>query len=85
MGPEGAVNVVFRKELAEAEDPEALRERLVQEYRERFANPYVAAGRGYLDGVIRPSQTRYMLIRGLEMLRDKRVRRPARKHGNIPL
>ncbi|MBO9371565.1 MAG: methylmalonyl-CoA carboxyltransferase, partial [Chloroflexi bacterium] len=85
MGPEGAVNVVFRKELAEAEDPEAVRERLVQEYRERFANPYVAAGRGYLDGVIRPSQTRYMLIRGLEMLRDKRVRRPARKHGNIPL
>jgi Acetyl-CoA carboxylase, carboxyltransferase component (subunits alpha and beta) len=85
MGPEGAVNVVFRKELAEAEDPEAVRRRLVQEYRERFANPYVAAGRGYLDGVIRPSQTRYMLIRGLEMLRDKRVRRPARKHGNIPL
>lgn len=85
MGPEGAVNVVFRRELAEAEDPEAVRERLVQEYRERFANPYVAAGRGYLDGVIRPSQTRPMLIRGLEMLRDKRVRRPARKHGNIPL
>ena len=85
MGPEGAVNVVFRKELAEAEDPEAVREHLVREYRERFANPYVAAGRGYLDGVIRPSQTRYMLIRGLEMLRDKRVRRPARKHGNIPL
>ncbi len=85
MGPEGAVNVVFRKELTEAEDPEAARQRLVQEYRERFANPYVAAGRGYLDGVIRPSQTRYMLIRGLEMLKDKRVRRPPRKHGNIPL
>ncbi|MCS7178805.1 MAG: acyl-CoA carboxylase subunit beta [Anaerolineae bacterium] len=85
MGPEGAVNVVFRKELAEADDPEAARERLVREYRDRFANPYVAAGRGYLDGVIRPSQTRSMLIRGLEMLRDKRVRRPARKHGNIPL
>ncbi len=85
MGPEGAVNVVFRRELAEAEDPAAERERLVREYRERFANPYVAAGRGYLDGVIRPSRTRYLLIRGLEMLRDKRVRRPARKHGNIPL
>ncbi len=85
MGPEGAVNVVFRKELAEAGDPAAERERLVREYRERFANPYVAAGRGYLDGVIRPSRTRYLLIRGLEMLRDKRVRRPARKHGNIPL
>lgn len=85
MGPEGAVNVVFRKELAEAEDPEMVRQQLVQEYRERFANPYVAAGRGYLDAVIRPSQTRPLLIRGLEMLRDKRVRRPARKHGNIPL
>jgi propionyl-CoA carboxylase beta chain len=85
MGPEGAVNIAFRQELAEAEDPEALRQQLVQEYRERFANPYVAAGRGYLDGVIRPSQTRPLLIRGLEMLRDKRVRRPARKHGNIPL
>ncbi len=85
MGPEGAVNVVFRKELAEAEDPEMVRQQLVQEYRERFANPYVAAGRGYLDAVIRPSQTRPLLIRGLEMLRDKRVRRPPRKHGNIPL
>lgn len=85
MGPEGAVNIVFRKELAGAEDPEATRRQLVQEYRQRFANPYVAAGRGYLDGVIRPSHTRPMLIRGLEMLRDKRVRRPARKHGNIPL
>ncbi len=85
MGPEGAVNVVFRKELAEAEDPEGVRQRLIQEYRERFANPYIAAGRGYLDAVVRPSQTRYWLIRGLEMLRDKRVRRPARKHGNIPL
>ncbi len=85
MGPDGAVNVLFRKELAEAEDPEAVRQRLIQEYRDRFANPYVAAGRGYLDGVIRPSQTRYLLIRGLEMLKDKRVRRPPRKHGNIPL
>ncbi|MFN3762416.1 MAG: acyl-CoA carboxylase subunit beta, partial [Anaerolineae bacterium] len=85
MGPEGAVNVVFRKELTEAEDPEEVRQRLIREYREQFANPYVAAGRGYLDGVVRPSQTRYWLIRGLEMLRDKRVRRPARKHGNIPL
>jgi len=85
MGPEGAVNVVFRRELAQAEDPQATRERLVQEYRERFANPYVAAARGYLDGVIPPSQTRPCLIRALQMLQDKRVRRPPRKHGNIPL
>jgi acetyl-CoA carboxylase carboxyltransferase component len=85
MGPEGAVNVVFRRELAQAEDPQAARERLVHEYRERFANPYVAAARGYLDGVIRPSQTRPYLARALRMLQDKRVQRPPRKHGNIPL
>jgi acetyl-CoA carboxylase carboxyltransferase component len=85
MGPEGAVNVVFRRELAQAEDPQAVRERLVHEYRERFATPYVAAARGYLDGVIRPSQTRPYLARALRMLQDKRVQRPPRKHGNIPL
>jgi len=85
MGPEGAANVVFRHELAQAEDPQAARERLVQEYRERFANPYIAAARGYLDGVIRPSQTRPCLIRALQALRDKRVRQPPRKHGNMPL
>ncbi len=85
MGPEGAVNVLFRRELAAAGNPDAQRRELVQTYRERFANPYVAASRGYIDGVIRPSQTRPMLIRGLEMLKDKRVRRPPRKHGNIPL
>jgi acetyl-CoA carboxylase carboxyltransferase component len=85
MGPEGAVNVVFRQELARAEDPQATREQLVQEYRERFANPYVAAARGYLDGVIRPAQTRPCLIHALQMLPDKRVQRPPRKHGNIPL
>jgi acetyl-CoA carboxylase carboxyltransferase component len=85
MGPEGAVNVVFRRELAQADDPQATRERLVQEYRERFANPYVAAARGYLDGVIRPAQTRSCLVHALQMLPDKRVQRPPRKHGNIPL
>lgn len=85
MGPEGAVNVIFRKELAQAGDPEAERVRLVQEYRERLANPYVAAARGYLDGVIRPSQTRPVLIRALQALQNKRVRRPPRKHGSIPL
>ncbi|HEY75127.1 MAG TPA: acyl-CoA carboxylase subunit beta [Thermoflexia bacterium] len=85
MGPEGAVKVVFRRDLEQAEDPKATQERLVEEYRERFANPYVAAARGYLDAVIRPSQTRPFLIRGLRMLRDKRVRRPPRKHGNMPV
>jgi acetyl-CoA carboxylase carboxyltransferase component len=85
MGPEGAVNIVFRRELAQAENSESERERMVRAYREEFANPYVAAARGYLDGVIQPSQTRPALIRALQMLRDKRVRRPPRKHGNIPL
>jgi acetyl-CoA carboxylase carboxyltransferase component len=85
MGPQGAVNVIFRRELAASDDPEAERERLVAAYRERFANPYVAANRGYLDGVIRPAETRPALIGALRMLRDKRVRRPPRKHGNIPL
>jgi acetyl-CoA carboxylase carboxyltransferase component len=85
MGPQGAVNVVFRRELAQADDADAERARLVDQYRERFATPYVAAGRGYLDGVIRPSDTRPTLIRALRMLQDKRVRRPPRRHGNIPL
>jgi propionyl-CoA carboxylase beta chain len=85
MGPRGAVSIIFRPVLREAEDPEAVRERLVQEYREEFAHPYVAAGRGYLDDVIAPRQTRPRVIRALQMLRDKRVHRPARKHGSIPL
>jgi acetyl-CoA carboxylase carboxyltransferase component len=85
MGPRGAVNIIFRRELREAKDPEAMRERLVHEYREEFAHPYVAAGRGYLDGVIAPRETRPRVIQALEMLRDKRVQRPARKHGSIPL
>jgi propionyl-CoA carboxylase beta chain len=85
MGPEGAVNVVFRRELAQADNPETARERLVQQYREQFATPYVAASRGYLDGVIAPHLTRPVLIQALEALQNKRVRRPPRKHGNIPL
>jgi acetyl-CoA/propionyl-CoA carboxylase carboxyl transferase subunit len=85
MGPRGAVNIIFRKELQEAEDPEALREELVEEYRREFAHPYVAARRGYLDDVITPRNTRSRLIRVLEMLQNKRVQRPARKHGSIPL
>jgi propionyl-CoA carboxylase beta chain len=85
MGPEGAVNVIFRRELNAAQDPDAERERLVRDYRDKFANPYVAAGRGYLDAVIAPRDTRRTLIRAMEMLRHKRARRPAKKHGNIPL
>jgi propionyl-CoA carboxylase beta chain len=85
MGPEGAVNIIFRKELAEAEDPEAARVRLVREYREKFANPYVAASWGYVDDVIEPRETRPRLISALEMLQNKRDSNPPKKHGNIPL
>ena len=85
MGPEGAINILHRKELAESPDPAALRSRLVAEYRERFANPYVAAARGFIDDIIEPSQTRPRIIGALEMLQNKRDRNPAKKHGNIPL
>ena len=85
MGPEGAVNIIFRKEIQEAEDPEATRARLVQEYRQKFANPYVAAQRGYIDDVIEPRETRPKLISALEMLANKRDSNPPKKHGNIPL
>jgi acetyl-CoA carboxylase carboxyltransferase component len=85
MGPDGAVNVIFRKELAQAEHPEQRRLELVQDYREKFANPYVAAARGYVDDVIEPHETRPRLINALEMLTNKRDSNPAKKHGNIPL
>ena len=85
MGPEGAVNIVFRKELEEAADAEARREELVADYREQFANPYVAAERGYVDEVIEPRRTRPMLIDALKTSLTKREPRPRRKHGNIPL
>jgi propionyl-CoA carboxylase beta chain len=85
MGPEGAINVLYRKELAGAEDPESLRAQLVQDYRDTFANPYVAASWGYLDDVIEPNQTRPYLINALEMLQNKRDENPPKKHGNIPL
>jgi acetyl-CoA carboxylase carboxyltransferase component len=85
MGPEGAVNIIFRKQLAEAEDPEAERARLVQEYRDTFANPYVAAARGYIDDVIEPKETRSRLVEALQMLQNKRDTNPPKKHGNIPL
>ena len=85
MGPEGAVNILYRDELAQAPDPEALRQKLVADYRAHFANPYIAAGRGYIDDVIEPRQTRARLIAGLEMLQNKRDQNPPKKHGNIPL
>ncbi len=85
MGPEAAVNIVFRNELASASDGSEARARLVGEYREKFANPFKAAELGYIDEVIRPEETRGKIIRALEMLRDKRQDNPPRKHGNIPL
>jgi acetyl-CoA/propionyl-CoA carboxylase carboxyl transferase subunit len=85
MGPEGAVNVLYSDELDAAEDPEARREELIAEYRDQFANPYVAADRGYVDDVIEPRDTRPRLIADLETLRSKRTSGPDRKHGNIPL
>lgn len=85
MGAEGAANIVFRKEIKSAEDPKAARKQKIDEYREKFSNPYVAAARGYVDDVIVPSATRMRLINSLEMLASKRENRPSKKHGNIPL
>ncbi len=85
MGPDGAVNIVYRKELAAATDWESEKTRRVEEFREKFANPYVAAGRGFIDEVIPPRETRRKLIRALAMLDNKRDTNPPKKHGNIPL
>jgi acetyl-CoA carboxylase carboxyltransferase component len=85
MGPDGAVNIIFRKELDQAEDRLKRKAELVGEYREKFASPYVAAERGYIDDVIEPKETRPRLINALEMLSNKRDSNPAKKHGNIPL
>ena len=85
MGPEGAVNIVYRRELQKAEDPEAMRREKAEEFRERFANPYIAAERGWVDAVIEPRDTRPKLIAALRMLETKRDTMPPKKHGNIPL
>ncbi|MGA9351505.1 MAG: acyl-CoA carboxylase subunit beta [Anaerolineae bacterium] len=85
MGPEGAVNIIARQEIQEAEDPEAKRLELLEDYRDKFANPYVAASKGYIDDVIEPHETRPRLINALEMLQNKRDTNPPKKHGNIPL
>ena len=85
MGPEGAVSIIHRAEMAASDDPAQTRRELVADYRDKFANPYTAAELGYIDEVIDPAQTRPRLISVLESCRNKRDRNPPRKHGNIPL
>ena len=85
MGPEGATDIVYRREIQSAADPEQRRVELIEEYKERFANPWIAAERGYVDDVIDPADTRRKVIAGFEMLRSKREDLPQRKHGNVPL
>src|SRR6266516_620878 len=85
MGAQGAVNILYRRELAAADDPEDLRAQRTTEYEDTLANPYIAAERGYLDAVIRPAETRVAVTRALRSLRTKRETLPPKKHGNIPL
>jgi acetyl-CoA carboxylase carboxyltransferase component len=85
MGPQGAINIIFRKEIADAKNPKQKRIELVSDYREKFASPYIAAQKGYVDEVILQAETRPKLISALESLSTKREPRPSRKHGNIPL
>lgn len=85
MGPEGAVNIIYREQLAQSSDPEGTRAAYVREYRDKFANPYAAASLGYIDEVIRPRETRKKIITALRMLKNKRQQNPPKKHGNIPL
>ncbi len=85
MGPDGAVSIIFRRELAQSENPDERKAELVDDYRRKFANPYIAAGRGFIDDVIEPRETRARLINGLNVLQNKRDSNPPKKHGNIPL
>ena len=85
MGPKGAVEIIMKKEISEAEDKEQAVDKKTEEYRDKFANPFIAAGRGYLDDIIEPKTTRPRLIRAFEMLASKKDTNPAKKHGNIPL
>src|SRR5262245_53566063 len=85
MGAEGAVNILNKEQIEKAKDPKAERDRLIAEYRDRFANPYIAAQKGFVDEVIEPAETRRKLIKALELLKTKRDKNPPRKHGNIPL
>jgi acetyl-CoA carboxylase carboxyltransferase component len=84
MGAEGAANVIFRRQIAEAEDPEAMRQKMVKEYKSELMHPYYAAERGLVDDVIDPAETRGVLARSLTMLRTKHAELPSRKHGNPP-
>ena len=84
MGPEGAANIVFKKEIDEAENPAEMRKQKIQEYKDKFANPFVAASKGYIDEVIEPSETRARLIHSLEISASKVDPRPAKKHGIPP-
>jgi propionyl-CoA carboxylase beta chain len=85
MGAEGAVKTIFRREIAAAKDKDAKMQELIETYTERFANPFIAAQRGYVDDIIEAHMTRRVIATSLEMLAGKRVERPKRKHGNIPL
>ena len=85
MGPDGAVEILFRREIAAAEDPEAFKAQKVEEFRQKFANPYLAHELGYIDEIIEPKMTRVKIIQGLEVLKNKRLTNPPKKHGNIPL
>jgi propionyl-CoA carboxylase beta chain len=85
MGPEGAVNILYRREIQQADDAEQARQARIEEYEQKFASPYIAAERGFIDEVIEPKLTRPKLIRALELLDTKRDTNPPKKHGNIPL
>ena len=85
MGPDGACNIIHRKEISKAKDPENKRAELVGEYKDQFDHPYIAAGLGYIDKVIYPRETRGLICRGLDLLASKRQRKPPKKHGNTPL
>ena len=85
MGPKGAVEILFRREIADSGDAAKATDEKIEEYRAKFAHPYIAAGRGYLDDIIDPRDTRPRLIEALDTLKGKRDRNPPKKHGNIPL
>lgn len=85
MGPEGAVDIVYKRELENGANRQEIRQKKIEEFRDRLANPYIAAERGFLDAVIQPRETRKKVIQALEMLDNKRDKNPPKKHGNIPL
>ena len=85
MGAEGAVNIIYRDEISKSDEPDKTRQELIQDYKERFTTPYIAAARGFLDDVIDPADTRVQIIQALDMLQNKRDSLPSKKHGNIPL